>query len=134
MKVLIIDDKEENLYFLEALLKGSGYEVISATNGADGLVKLRSEGADLIVSDVLMPVMDGFMLCNEVRADKTLKDIPLVFYTATYKDKRDEELALKMGADRYLLKPMEPVELLEDFTRRDEGCEKKQSRARKTGC
>ena len=112
MKILIVDDREENLYMLESLLKGSGYEVVSAVNGAEALEKIRSEGADMIISDILMPVMDGFKLCKEVRADNTLKDTPLVFYTSTYKDKRDEEFALKLGADRYIIKPMEPDKLL----------------------
>ena len=112
MKILIVDDREENLYMLESLLKGSGYEVVSAVNGAEALEKIRSDGADMIISDVLMPVMDGFKLCKEVQADNTLKDTPFVFYTSEYKNKRDEELALKLGADRYILKPMEPDKLL----------------------
>jgi PAS domain S-box-containing protein/putative nucleotidyltransferase with HDIG domain len=113
MKILIVDDKEENLYLLDAMLKGSGYDVVSALNGKEALEKLHAEEFDMIISDILMPIMDGFTLCRECKREQKLKEIPFVFYTATYKDKRDEELALKLGADKYLLKPMEPEKLID---------------------
>jgi len=97
---------------MEAMLKGSGYEVVSAANGMEALERLRAEGFDMIVSDILMPVMDGFKLCQECKGDEELKDIPFVFYTATYKDEMDERLALKLGADKFLIKPIEPEEFI----------------------
>jgi PAS domain S-box-containing protein len=112
MKILIVDDKREDLYLLETLLKASGYQCVSASNGAKALQKLRAEGSDLIISDILMPVMDGFQLCRECKEDEELKDIPLLFYTATYTDEKDEELALKVGADKFIRKPVEPDEFI----------------------
>ncbi len=112
MKILIVDDSKENLYLLETLLKGSGYKVVSATNGAEALEKLRADGFDMIISDILMPVMDGFQLCHECKKDENLKAIPFVFYTATYVDEKDEELALKLGADKFIRKPIEPDEFI----------------------
>lgn len=122
-KVLLVDDREENLYLLSTLLKGNGYEVASAMNGAEALVQAHKSPPDMIVADVLMPVMDGFELCHKVKTDKELKDSAFIFYTASYLDKRDEELALSLGVDRYLLKPQEPDILLkvlgEVFDERD---------------
>jgi len=112
MRILIVDDNKENLYLLESMLKGIGYEAVLAGNGAEALERFRTESIDMIISDVLMPVMDGFKFCKEVKEKDELKNIPFIFYTATYKDKRDEKLALKLGADKYILKPMDPEELI----------------------
>ncbi len=107
-KVLIVDDNSTNLYMLETLLKGYGFEVTSAENGKDALNKARLNPPDLIVTDILMPVMDGYALCREWKSDDTLKHIPLVFYTATYIESKDEEFALSLGADLFIIKPQEP--------------------------
>ena len=112
MNILIVDDKPEELYLLESILKGSGYEVVSALNGKEALKKLRDNRFNLIISDILMPVMDGFQLCKECKKDEKLKDIPFIFYTGTYMDEKDAELGLKLGADEYLVKPIEPNEMI----------------------
>ena len=112
IKILIADDKEENLYMLESLLKGSGYEVISATNGEEALGVAIKNPPALIITDILMPIMDGFTLCKKWRNHDLLKNIPFVFYTATYTDPKDEEFALSLGADQFLLKPQDPDDFI----------------------
>jgi len=107
-RVLIVDDSSTNLYVLESILKGYGFEVTSAENGKEALEKARSDPPDLIISDILMPVMDGYALCREWKSDDTLKWIPLVFYTGTYTTTKDEAFALSLGVDLFILKPQEP--------------------------
>ncbi|OGU16705.1 MAG: hypothetical protein A2076_06715 [Geobacteraceae bacterium GWC2_53_11] len=111
-RILIVDDLPDNLYFLEVLLKGNGFEVLSAPNGSVALRSARENRPDLVISDILMPVMDGYALCREWRSDEQLKSIPFIFYTATFTEKQDEELALSLGADLFLIKPQEPDVLM----------------------
>jgi signal transduction histidine kinase len=111
-RVLIADDNVENRYMLKTLLTNSGFGTISATNGREALNLATEHMPDLIISDILMPIMDGYALCRHLKADDRLKRIPFVFYTATYTDERDAEFGLSLGADRYLIKPEEPVVIL----------------------
>ena len=118
INILIVDDKTENLYLLQSLLDTNGFRTISARNGAEALGLMRNNIPDLIITDILMPVMDGFTLCRECKKDEILKNIPFFFYTATYTDSKDEEYALSLGADRFVLKPQEPdvfLKILNDF-------------------
>lgn len=112
MKVLIVDDTAEARYLLETILKGTGYEVVSAKNGIEAIVRLHSEACDLIISDILMPEMDGFMLCQQIKRDDDLRKIPLIFYTASYLEPKHEKLAMALGASAFIEKPAEPAELL----------------------
>lgn len=114
-RCLIVDDQEQNLYLLRVILNGNGYEVEGAGNGAEALEKARRHPPDLIISDILMPVMDGFTLCREWRQDNRLKTIPFIFYTATYTDTKDEALGLSIGADRFLVKPLDPDALIKEI-------------------
>jgi response regulator RpfG family c-di-GMP phosphodiesterase len=107
-KILIVDDNSQNLYMLEILLKTNGFAVDKASNGLEALELAKNEQPDLVISDILMPGMDGFSLCRTWNLDKHLKNIPFVFYTATYIDPRDEKLALDIGAKRFIAKPLDP--------------------------
>ena len=110
-RALIVDDIKENLYLLESLLQGYGYTTVTANNGAEALGLGLKEPPDIIIADILMPVMDGYTLCREWKKEDTLKNIPFVFYTATYTHPKDGEFALSLGADKFIIKPQEP----EDF-------------------
>lgn len=112
MKILIVDDNADNLYMLETLLAGHGYDTVSARNGAEALECLEARDFDLIISDILMPVMDGFQLCRAVREEKMTRSIPFIFYTATYTSEKDRDFALSLGADRFIVKPADPDEFI----------------------
>jgi len=112
MKILIVEDNPDSRLVLQKTLEGYGYEVEAAVHGAEALEMARRSIPDLIISDILMPVMDGYKLCYALKHDEKLCKVPLVFYTATYVDLEDERLAIGLGASRFVLKPMDPVEFM----------------------
>lgn len=113
MRFLAVDDREENLYFLRALLEGHGHQVETALNGAAALEAARRDPPSMVISDLLMPVMDGYTLLRNWRGSPELRSVPFVVYTATYTQEEDARLAMELGADAFILKPCEPEELME---------------------
>jgi len=114
-RVLIVDDNDQNLYYMTILLRGHGFTVDCAANGAQALDKAQQHVPDMIISDLLMPVMDGFTLLRHWKADDRLKAVPFIVHTATYTDAEDEKLAMDLGADAFILKPAQPEDFLEQL-------------------
>ena len=112
-RVLVVDDDPNGRYYGETLLRAQGYEVATASNGGEALERARASPPDLVITDILMPDMDGFSLCRRWVADERLSTIPLIFYTATYVDDSDESFALSLGARRFIRKPSEPDSILD---------------------
>jgi len=106
MNILIADDQPTNLKLLHAQLEAEGHAIFVAHDGLDALAVLECQRIDMVISDILMPRMDGYRLCHEIRKSDRLRDLPFIIYTATYTSPADEKLALDLGADRYLKKPV----------------------------
>jgi signal transduction histidine kinase len=106
VRVLVVDDHLSNRKLLRLQLEAEGNVVLEAANGCDALAVLGSASVDAVISDILMPVMDGYRLCHEIRkSGSAAAGVPLVLYTATFNGKADRQLAATVGADGYLLKP-----------------------------
>lgn len=115
MKILIADDYEDTRMILQANLEAAGYQVASAENGREALAMAREDAPDIIISDILMPEMDGFDFCRQVKSDEALRGIPFIFYTASYIDEADRELGMAAGASRFIIKPMDSQEFLSNI-------------------
>jgi CheY-like chemotaxis protein len=113
--VLIAEDDEESRDLLRMLLVRNGYRVTATGDGLEALAAARSDPPDVVISDVLMPNMDGFALCSAWIQDETLRAIPFVFYTGHYIGPYDDQSALKLGAARYLVKPVKAEILLREL-------------------
>ncbi len=107
-KVLVADDEAQIRNILGIYLKKAGFEVVEAADGAEALVKVQSDKPDIIVLDIMMPVMDGLEVCKQVRK---ISDIPIIMLTA--KDEDDDRiLGLEIGADDYITKPFNTREVV----------------------
>jgi twitching motility two-component system response regulator PilG len=112
MKILIVEDTKTITSLLQVYLMGWGLEFVEAKDGEEGLRKAREEKPDLIISDVRMPVMDGFELCAAIRSDKGLHATPLLLLT-TLKDEASRQKGKLVGATAFLSKPVAVDELRE---------------------
>lgn len=110
--ILVVDDILDNSYLLSALLRSNDYSVDVAANGREALEIARMRLPDLVISDILMPVMDGFTFCRQWMQDPQLRVVPFIFYSATYTDPQDISFGLSLGACRYITKPADPEEFL----------------------
>jgi len=110
--ILVVDDDPSGRYLLDTVFRAAGYEVATAPDGMAALDLARAGVPDLIITDILMPRMDGYQLCREWKADPRLAPVPFVFFTANYPDDDDEALALSLGTDAFLRKPMHPDDLV----------------------
>lgn len=105
MKLVIVDDIATNRKLLRVTLEAEGHTALEAADGVEALQVLSREKVDGVISDILMPRMDGYRLCNEIRANRHLRDLPFIFYTSTFVSPVDEQMARNVGADKYLTKP-----------------------------
>ncbi|HSG44727.1 MAG TPA: response regulator [Anaerolineales bacterium] len=104
--LLIVEDVPDILGLLNETLKFKGYRVVTAQNGEEALVEIEKEKPALIITDILMPKMDGFNLVHRLRLDVATRDIPVIFLTATYVAPEDREFALSIGVSRFIEKPV----------------------------
>ena len=110
--ILIVEDIPHILELLEVTLKFKGYEVVTARNGDEALDQIAVESPILILTDILMPKLDGYALAQQIRRNPKTCHIPIIFISATFITPEDKEFAMSLGAVRFLEKPIEASELL----------------------
>src|SRR5512138_1561587 len=110
--ILIAFEREAELSALDQLLSGKGHRVVRSGNGLAALDAARREPPQAIVSDIVLPRMDGFALCRKWKQDERLQNIPFVFYTRRHDDPKYERFALELGAERFLARSTPPEQLL----------------------
>jgi diguanylate cyclase (GGDEF)-like protein/PAS domain S-box-containing protein len=114
--ILVVDDRAINREFLVMLLGYAGYRVLEAADGVEALAIVHQETVALIISDILMPLMDGIELANRLHAEPKIANIPIIFYTATYRASEARLLAQRCGVAAVLPKPSEPQAIIDAVT------------------
>lgn len=109
--VLVVDDNEQNLELVQAYLEDIGCDIQAAADGVEAMKKIEANPPDLILLDVMMPRMSGFQVCSKIKQDPRLREIPVVMVTAL-NEVSDVERAVECGADDFLTKPVQRIELV----------------------
>lgn len=109
--ILVVDDDPTLTVLVENFLKKNGYKVTAVTEAVDGLEYAMKKDPDLIILDIMMPIINGFNFCKLLKQEKGKENIPILLLTSRDQMK-DIEIGLEMGADAYLVKPLNTVELL----------------------
>lgn len=112
-RILAVDDSPTNRKLLRVTLEAEGHDVLEAGDGFEALAVLEAQPVDAVVSDILMPNMDGYRLCHEVRARAEWSRVAFVHYTSTYTTQEDQQLSETVGADQYLVRPASARSLLQ---------------------
>lgn len=110
--ILVVEDVPNVLELLEVTLRFKGYQVISARNGLEGLEKAQNEHPALIITDILMPKLDGYAFVQKLREDPKTHAIPVIFLSATYVTPEDRGFAMSLGAARFIEKPIDTEDFL----------------------
>lgn len=110
-KILAVDDERHIVRLIQVNLERAGYEVVTAYDGREALKKIAEERPDLVVLDVMMPYMDGLETLKQIRSNPELRELPVIMLTAKAQD-QDVFVGYSSGADIYLTKPFNPMELL----------------------
>ena len=110
-KILVIEDDPSTSRLVEYTLRHHGYQVITATNGLEGVKKAHSEVPDLVILDVMLPGMDGFEICRRLRAEPSTAPVSILVFSARAQE-TDKDTAIKAGADDYLTKPASHAEII----------------------
>lgn len=113
-RILVIDDEPNILYALEETVRAEGYDCISALDGEEGLFLARQLRPDLIITDVIMPKINGYELCSTLKSEKATEHIPVILVTVRGMHK-DRAIGMEAGADAYLVKPFHAQELAESI-------------------
>jgi len=111
-RILVVDDDEVQVKLLQGILSERGYEVLTSHEAAEGLQKAINDAPDLIILDVMMPIINGYNFCKLLKEEEKQKNIPIVMVTSR-DDKEDISLGQEMGAEAYLIKPVDSIKLLE---------------------
>lgn len=111
-KILIVDDEQDLVDMVSIRLEAAGFEIITASDGLEGLNKAKAENPDLIILDVMMPKMDGNKVCGLLKADARYKKIPIIMFTARVQD-AVRKLSQELGADAFMNKPLNPQEMMD---------------------